>query len=97
MVVLGGEVVSYERGTPVGGRRLWLPGMHLPYRGTSLVRKRNPLGPYRGPLPRVLGGSWKGGRFLMGEVPLHPKLEASLQRRCVRNARQHQTVTKKQE
>ena len=28
-----------------------------PYRGTSLMRKRIPLGPHRGPIPRVLGGS----------------------------------------
>ena len=27
------------------------------YRGTSLTRKRTPLGPYRRPVPRVLGGS----------------------------------------
>ena len=27
------------------------------HRGTSLVRKRTPLVPYRGPMPRVLGGS----------------------------------------
>ena len=27
------------------------------YRGTSLTRKRTPLGPYRGPMPRILGGS----------------------------------------
>ena len=27
------------------------------YRGTSLVRKRTPLGPYSRPMPRVLGGS----------------------------------------
>ena len=40
------------------------------YRGTSLTRKRNPLGPYRRPVPRVLGGSYGGGRFLLGEVPL---------------------------
>jgi hypothetical protein len=40
------------------------------YRGTSPTRKRNPLGPYRRPMPRVLGGSQEGGRFLMGEVPL---------------------------
>ena len=30
---------------------------------------RNPLGPYLRPMPRVLGGSWGGGRFLMGKVP----------------------------
>ena len=41
------------------------------YRGTSLIRNRHPLGPYRRPLPRVLvGGSYGDGRFLMGEVPL---------------------------
>ena len=26
------------------------------HRGTSLARKRTPLGPYRRPMPRVLGG-----------------------------------------
>ena len=33
--------------------------LHLPgvYKFTSLIRKRTPLGPYRGPMPRVLGGS----------------------------------------
>jgi len=36
-----------------------------------LTRKRTPLGPYRRPVPRVLGESYGGGRFLMGEVPLH--------------------------
>ena len=33
------------------------------YRGTSLERKRNPLGPYRRPMPRVLGESYRGGCF----------------------------------
>jgi hypothetical protein len=42
---------------------------HSKYRGTSLIRKRTPLGPDRRPMPWVLGGSWGGGRFLMGEVP----------------------------
>ena len=36
--------------------------------GASLTGKRTPLGPYRRPMPRVLGGSWGGGRFLMSEV-----------------------------
>jgi len=27
------------------------------YMGSSLVRKRTPLGPYRRPMPGVLGGS----------------------------------------
>ena len=34
------------------------------YRGTSLSRKLSPLGPYRRPMPRVLGGSW-GVRVLL--------------------------------
>jgi hypothetical protein len=41
--------------------RLEIQDSHRPTvlwsRGTSLVRERTPLGPYRGPLPRVLGGS----------------------------------------
>ena len=41
------------------------------YRGTSLTRERPHPGPYRRPMPRVLGGSYVGGRFLMGEVPLY--------------------------
>jgi len=28
-----------------------------PYRGAWLVKKRNPLGPFRRPMPRVLGWS----------------------------------------
>ena len=32
-------------------------GFHSPYRGTSPIRKRTLLGPYRRPMPRVLGGS----------------------------------------
>ena len=32
--------------------------------GTSLTRKRTPIGPCRRPMPSVLGGSWGGGRFL---------------------------------
>ena len=35
-----------------------------------LTKKRKPLGPYRMPMPRVLGGSQGGRRFLIGEVPL---------------------------
>ena len=42
------------------------------YRGNPLTRKRSPLGPYRRPMPRVLGGSSGGGRFLMGGIPLYP-------------------------
>jgi len=32
-------------------------GAPTAYRVTSLIRKRTPLGPYRRPMPRVLGGS----------------------------------------
>ena len=50
------------------------------YRGTSLVRKRTPLGPYRRPLPRFIGGSYGGGRFLMGELRLYPHSGDATQR-----------------
>ena len=51
---------------------------HKPYRGTSLTRKRTPLGSYRSPMPKVLGGSLGGGHFLMGEVPLYVPSDSSL-------------------
>jgi len=39
-------------------RALQLSSSSVPvYRGTSLTRKRTPLGPYRRPMPRILGGS----------------------------------------
>ena len=47
------------------------PRIESTYRGTSLTRKRTPLGPYRRPMPRVIWGSQEGGCFLMGEVPLY--------------------------
>ena len=40
--------------------RMGIHGGHVgldPYRGTSLIRKLTPLGPYRRPMPRVLGGA----------------------------------------
>ena len=45
-----------------------------PYRVTSPMRKRLPLGLYRRPMPRVLGGSQGGVRFLVGEAPLYAVL-----------------------
>ena len=51
---------SLESGAQLGGV----------YRGTSLTRKRTPLGPYSRPMPRVVWVSQGGGRFLMGEIPL---------------------------
>jgi len=41
------------------------------YRASSLRINRKTLGPYSRTMPRVLGGSSRGGRFLMGEVTLH--------------------------
>ena len=41
------------------------------YRDTSPKRNRTALGPYRRPMPRVLGESSGGERFLMGEEPLY--------------------------
>ena len=35
------------------------------------MKKRIPLGPYRRPIPGVLGGSQGGGRFRLGEVLLY--------------------------
>ena len=35
----------------------WIVDAENEYRGTSLIVKRTPLGPYRRPMPRVLGGS----------------------------------------
>ena len=42
--------------------------------GTSLIRNTPLLGPYSRTIPRVLGGSYGGGRFLMNEVPLYTKI-----------------------
>ena len=50
---------------------LAMPHSGSDYRGTSLARKRTPVGPYRRPMSRVLVGSKGGGRFLMGEVTLY--------------------------
>ena len=42
------------------------------YRGTSLIRKRLPLGTYSRPMPRALRKSrGGGGSFLMSEAPLY--------------------------
>ena len=43
------------------------------YRGTSLIRNCNSLGPYSRPIPRALRRSWGGGRFLIREVPMHSR------------------------
>ena len=42
---------------PHTARRMGIDASPVAYRGTSLTRKRTPLGPYHRPMSRVLGGS----------------------------------------
>ena len=42
----------------------------LPYRGTPIVRNATLLGPSSRTMPRVLGGSYEGGRFLISTPAL---------------------------
>ena len=85
MVVLGGRAISYGRSTPVLGRGALPTADPIPGRPSESltarvcvrvwgviepIRKRTPPGPCRTPVPRVLGRSLGGGRFLVGEVPL---------------------------
>ena len=44
---------------------------HAAYRGTSLTRKRIPLGLYNSPIPGAVWLSQEVGRFLLREVPLY--------------------------
>ena len=78
-MVQGGGAVCHERGNPVIVVDMYAPCLadpHLPSirisMGTLSIRKRTPLGPYVRPMSRVFGGSYGGGRFLMGVVPLYP-------------------------
>ena len=86
-VELGVDVRRVQQPPPLlhtpSHHRLWTTSLHHTtgygpqpekaetYRGSSLIRKRTPLGPHRRPMPRVVGGSDEGGRFLMGEVRLY--------------------------
>jgi hypothetical protein len=57
---------------PVGSSH-WISTCALPfgvYRGTSLIRKRRPLGTFSKPMPRALWWSYGGVRFLMSGVTL---------------------------
>ena len=55
------EIEASKRGKQGGGREKHLNNALVSkpqpwaYRGTSLIRKCTPLGPYRRPVPRVLG------------------------------------------
>jgi len=76
----GTSLITTCTGTPVHTSARTLPPPHhapqpppphpAPYRGTSLTRKRIPLGPYRRPMSGVLGWSKGDWRFLVREVPL---------------------------
>jgi hypothetical protein len=59
----------------------WVESGFSGYRGTSIMRIRTALGPYRRPMPSILRGSWGDGCFLMGGVPLHCPSSA-LHRSC---------------
>ena len=43
----------------------------MKYRGTSIIRNFNSLGPKSRTLPRALRWPYEGGLFLMIEVPLN--------------------------
>ena len=55
--------------------RPWTGPPRARLQGYLAHKKTRPLGPYRSLMPRVLGGSWGGGRFLMGEVPLYRSVD----------------------
>ena len=55
-----------ERETPVATATLLPSFSAASYRGTSLTRKRTLTGPYRRPMPRVIGGSKGGQRGVVG-------------------------------
>ena len=66
-------VTRPPRGHEVVRVAAWrLPRLGGAYRGTSLIRKRTWLGPYRRHMPSVLWGSYScwGVGFFIGEVPL---------------------------
>ena len=67
------------RGPPGGqGKQTLRSGRALvSVQGYLTHKKRAPLGPYRRPVPRVLEGSERGGRFLMSEVPPYRGLSPS--------------------
>ena len=46
--------------------------LQVTYRGSSLKRKCTPIGPYRRPMPRVLGGPRGVGVFLWARYPCRP-------------------------
>ena len=61
--------------------------------GTSLTRKHTPLGPYRMPMSRVLGGSQGGGRFVMSKAPLYANCSRCICDHLHPDCGTHETVT----
>ena len=67
------EVPLYTNAT---ARHLHQHISHFHLQGDLAHKKILLLGPYLRPMPRVLGGSYGGGRFLMSEVTLqHDRCE----------------------
>jgi hypothetical protein len=67
------QTLNYPPSTQIINSEPSTPQLRPPetlFMGTSLVRKRTPLVPYRRPLPKVLRGSEGGGCFLLGVAPL---------------------------
>ena len=54
-----------------GGTRAWEGQVLRHMQGYLTCKKTHRPRTLPRPMPRVLGGSWGGGRFLMSEVPLH--------------------------
>ena len=66
-----GSLLAATNGSNAGeGHNRIRRNLLRPYKGTSPIKKLTPLGPYRRPMPRVLGGFQGGGRFVMSEAPL---------------------------
>ena len=66
------EVAEKVRGTLSGVRPALFPDLFV--QGYLTHKKTNPIGPYRRPMRRVLGGSHGGWCFLMGEIPMYTSI-----------------------
>jgi len=53
------------------------PGSLKTIHGYLAYKKPSPVGPYSRTMPRLLWWSYRGGRFLTSEVPLHPSCRMS--------------------
>ena len=62
--------IATEQGEGCAGFPRYIHHCHIEYRGTSLIRNSESLGPNSRTMPRALWCPWGGGLFLMSEVPL---------------------------